>query len=98
MNEITGKVTGITFFNVSKYTWDRLKVGVLLTLDRDFDNVYDPNAIQVLYNRKQIGWVEKKDNVELALPLEQGMIVTTKIIRVYGTPTSTPHLEVQYTW
>lgn len=97
MNKIEGKITGLTFFNVLKI-WNKLQVGTLLTLKRDINNQYDSNAIQILYNREQIGWVEKKDNVEIALPLEQGIMIITKITRVYGTPTSTPHLEVEYAW
>ena len=97
-NKIEGKITGITFFNISGETWDKLKTGTLLTLNRDFNNQYDINAIQVLYAREQIGWIEKKDNVKLAALLGQNTLVTTKITRIFGNPVDRPHLEVQYTW
>ena len=97
-NKIEGKITGITFFKLSEETWDKLNVGTLLTLNRDNTNEYDTNAVQVLYQRKQIGWVDKKDNILIAQILDQGTIITTTIIRTFSTLSDRPHLEVQYTW
>lgn len=98
MNERKGKLTGMTFFKTSEETWNKLQAKTLLTLNRDRQNQYDKNAIQVLYNRKQIAWVAKEDNVLLAPLLDTGTIITTEITRVFGTPYDRPHIEISYTW
>ena len=97
-NKIEGKITGLTFFNIPEEIWNKLQVGKMLTLKRDIDNPYDSNAIQVLYNRQQIGWVDKKDNILIAQILDQGTIITTTIIRTFSTLSDRPHLEIEYTW
>lgn len=98
LNKIEGKITGITFFKIPEETWNKLQVGVILTLKRDTDNQYDANAVQILYNRKQIGWVDKQDNAIIASALDKGTIITTTITRIFGTPADRPHLEIEYTW
>ena len=59
--------------------WDELKVGTLLRMERDLDNRYDKNAVQVIYERGQededrflLGYIPSAENEEIAGLLEMG--------------------------
>ena len=56
--------------------WEELFVGVVLTLKREKDNRYDPNAIQVVYDSGLesyvLGYIPSKCNEELAKFLDMG--------------------------
>ena len=58
--------------------WDKLKVGTLLRLERELDNRYDPEAVAVIYDDKEmddsfrIGYIPREDNETIAGILEMG--------------------------
>ena len=62
--------------------WDELKVGTVLKLVRDKDNLHDPNAVAVVYEQKDdngtlkdeycIGYIPRGENEALANLLEMG--------------------------
>lgn len=62
--------------------WDRLKVGLVVRLERDTDNRYDPNAVAVIYDEAEeegeagetylLGYIPKTENETIAQLLEMG--------------------------
>ena len=58
--------------------WDKLKVGTVLQLQREKDNVHDPDAVAVVYYNDddnddyRIGYIPSVDNEIIASILEMG--------------------------
>ena len=62
--------------------WDELKVGTILRLERDKENLHDPNAVAVIYEQKKekeeivdeflLGYIPRCDNETIANLLEMG--------------------------
>ena len=62
--------------------WDLLKVGTELSLERDLENRYDPDAVAVVYYdrdscqqnspRYVVGYIPRDENTDLAHFLEMG--------------------------
>lgn len=93
---MNGIITGCTFFDIPMDVWDKLKVGTILELRRDIKNPYDKNAIKVIFEDKQIGWVDKNNAIKLAPAMDQGTVARAVITRVFGSPKDRPHIEVEY--
>lgn len=74
-------LAGRKYYDVDE-VWEELKVGTLLTLQRDYDNRHDENAVAVMYKHSDkqtgeeeelhLGYIPRTDNKELALLLEMG--------------------------
>lgn len=73
-----GAVTGLSFGSYGKYV-SRLNTGTQLELKRDHDNEHDANAIGVWIFGKQIGWIPKSQNAQLALAMDKGKEVQAVI-------------------
>ena len=59
--------------------WEELKVGTQLCLERDMDNRYDNNAVQVIYEREKnkrerflLGYIPAGENETIAGLIEMG--------------------------
>ena len=58
--------------------WEELKVGTLLKLERDKENRYDPDAVAIMYEKKDestpycIGYIPREDNETIAAFLDMG--------------------------
>lgn len=57
--------------------WDKLKVGTVLELQRDLENRYDPDAVAVMYHKKNgedycIGYIPRENNETIALIMDMG--------------------------
>lgn len=63
--------------------WEELHVGTILSLERDFDNHYDNNAVAVIFTKGidedtgesldfLLGYIPSDDNEEIAQLLEMG--------------------------
>ena len=58
--------------------WEELMVGTQLKLERDKENRYDPDAVAIMYEKKDeltpycIGYVPREENETLAAFLEMG--------------------------
>ncbi len=87
--------------------FDKLKVGTTLTLKRDLDNRYDPNAVAVVYYEKNgkktrasryvVGYIPRGENSELAAFLEMGWgeIFECRINRI--VPDAHPEKQIYLT-
>lgn len=86
---------------------DKLKVGTTLSLERDLENRYDPNAVSVVYydlnsnqdepSRFVVGYIPRDENSELAAFLEMGWgeIFECRINRII--PDAHPEHQVHLT-
>ena len=86
---------------------DKLKVGTTLSLERDLENRYDPNAVSVVYydlssNQEEparfvVGYIPRDENSELAAFLEMGWgeIFECRINRII--PDAHPEHQVHLT-
>ncbi len=58
--------------------WNELKVGTILQLERDTENRFDGNAVQVIYENEQrddrylIGYIPREDNEDISAFLDMG--------------------------
>lgn len=95
---IEGKITGCTFFQIKMREWQELEAGKTITLERDHNNPYDAHAVKAMFNGRQIGWIGKPENEQVAFNLDNNVDVTAEITRVFGDPMDRPHIELQFTW
>lgn len=98
-----------TMYHDADEVWDKLKVGVPLSLERELDNRYDPDAVEVVYydtdnaqhnpNRYVVGYIPRDENRELAAFLEMGWgeIFECRINRIISDahPENQVHLTIR---
>nr|WP_297707257.1 HIRAN domain-containing protein [uncultured Butyrivibrio sp.] len=61
---------------------DNIKVGDMLTLQRE-DNKFDSNAILILNeDKKKLGYVPEKDNIVFARLMDAGKLLKAKITQI----------------
>ncbi|MBR4389516.1 MAG: HIRAN domain-containing protein [Prevotella sp.] len=90
-------------FHDADEVWDKLKVGTVLRLEREIDNRYDPEAVAVVYDDKElddsfrIGYIPRKDNETIASILEMGWtdIFECRICKI--NPDAHPENQVHLT-
>jgi hypothetical protein len=63
----------------AKAVWDRLKVGDPLELVREPDNMHDPNAVRVEWNRHALGYIPRSENEPVARQLDRGNRLEARI-------------------
>jgi len=67
-----------TMYHEADEVWDKLKVGTVLQLRRDWENRYDGDAVAVMYCDVKtdecycIGYLPREDNSSVAALLEMG--------------------------
>lgn len=57
-----------------------LRVGDILTLEREADNPYDKFAVRCVYQDEFLGFIPKDSNYEIAAALDAGLELTAEII------------------
>lgn len=81
--------------------WDRLRIGMPLRLEREADNRYDPEAVQVIFNSDGedylLGYIPRGDNLALAPFFDMGHdnLFDCRISRL--SPEKHPEEQVQLT-
>ena len=74
-------VAGTTHLS-DKSVLDDIKVGMVLTLQRE-DNKFDSNAILILDEQKRkLGYVPEKDNIVFARLMDAGKLLKAKITKI----------------
>ena len=71
-------LAGFQFYS-GKVVSSEMKVGDPLTLVREPDNPYDPNAVRVEWRGEKLGYVPRADNADLARHLDRGTKVEARI-------------------
>jgi hypothetical protein len=69
-------------FYVGKMVWSEMKPGDPLTLVREPENAYDPNAVRVEWHGEKLGYVPRADNADLARLMDRGTKVEARISRL----------------
>ena len=81
--------------------WDQLRVGMPLRLEREPDNRYDPEAVQVVFNNDGedflLGYIPRGDNQSLAPFFDMGHddLFDCRISRI--SPEKHPEEQIQLT-
>lgn len=57
-----------------------LRVGDILTLEREADNPYDKFAVRCVYRDEFLGFIPKDQNYEIAAALDAGEELTAEIV------------------
>ena len=69
-------------FHAGKTLWPQMRVGDVLVLVREPENVHDRLAIRVEWNSYHIGYVPQRENRDVARLLDQGEQVFARISRL----------------
>jgi hypothetical protein len=69
-------------FHEGKALWEQLKEGDALTLTREPDNHYDPKAIRVEWQGHKLGYVPRRENLDLARLMDNGQQLHARITRM----------------
>lgn len=85
---INTKVAGVSYKNsdgtARQWLLRDVRAGNTVTLVRDKSNKFDKNAIKVMINGPQIGWIKKELAGDLAAMMDDGYIITGKVTRKTG--------------
>ena len=69
-------------YHAGKQLWSQMRVGDVLTLAREPDNVYDAKAVRVEWQGHKIGYVPRRDNSDVARFMDGGQILVARINRL----------------
>lgn len=69
-------------FHEGKALWSQLKEGDVLTLAREPENHYDPKAVRVEWQGHKLGYVPRRENLDLARLLDNGQQLKARITRL----------------
>jgi hypothetical protein len=71
-------LAGFLYYDGGK-VWDRMKKGDLLTLVREPANSHDSNAIRLEWQGHMLGYVPRRDNMDLARQMDLGARVEARV-------------------
>lgn len=104
MDKITNvdlKVVGVTFKNDDGssradkiFEMSQHKESVVIQLEREPQNAYDPNAIKVLADGKQIGYIGKDFSGILAPMMDNEFRTFSAIVKDCGEYKNRPYCEI----
>jgi len=81
--------------------WDDLKIGQVLRLERDPENKYDANAIQVIFNKDGedylLGFIPRSDNEQMAAFLDMDYDEAFECRISQLNPDTHPEQQIQLT-
>ncbi|HYP67355.1 MAG TPA: HIRAN domain-containing protein, partial [Thiobacillaceae bacterium] len=69
-------------FHEGKALRSEMKEGDALTLAREPDNQYDPKAIRVEWRGHKLGYVPRRENLDLARLMDNGQQLRARITRM----------------
>lgn len=91
---MTAEVRGV-FYGDRRFAAHALEVGGLVSLERDYDNLADHNAIRVMAGAAEIGYLPRQVAQFLATELDVGTMVTATIASIERT--EIPKVELTLT-
>lgn len=71
-------LAGFVYYD-GKDAWDRMKRGDLLMLVREPANPHDSNAVRIEWQGRMLGYVPRRDNIDLARQMDHGARVDGRI-------------------
>lgn len=69
-------------FHAGKTVWRELQVGDELTLVRESDNRYDPQAVRIDWRGHKLGYVPRRENADVARLMDHGSHLVARISRL----------------
>ena len=75
--------------------WDEMRVGDALTLVREPDNPHDSNAVRVDWNGRQLGYVPRRENADVARQLDRGAPLRARISRLQMSRSPSKRIEFE---
>jgi hypothetical protein len=75
--------------------WPDLRNGDELTLVREPDNAFDPNAVRVEWRGRKLGYVPRRDNAALAWALDRGETLRARVSRAEWHPNPARRIAFQ---
>lgn len=95
IRELESPVMGIPYENRAIIA-AQVRVGDLLTLKAELDNPYDPNAVQVIFNEQQIGYIQrdKAGIVSRELQLSRQIVAQASRVGVVDRTERFPWIEL----
>lgn len=69
-------------YHAGKQLWPQMQVGDPLTLVREPDNVHDAKAVRVEWQGRKIGYVPRRENVDVARFMDGGQMLVARINRL----------------
>ena len=82
-------------YHEAKAIWDQMKLGDRLTLIREADNPFDPNAVRVDWNEHKLGYIPRAENAAVARQLDRGNRLSARITRLSQTRNHRRKLEFE---
>ena len=76
-------VAGFQYY-AGKRVWADLKEGDALSLVREADNAYDPNAVRVEWHGEKLGYVPHAGNESVAKLLDKGIHLSGRIVNLHA--------------
>jgi hypothetical protein len=71
-------LAGFVYYD-GKDVWEGIKRGDALTLAREPSNPHDPNAVRIEWRGRMLGYVPRKDVVDLARQMDHGARVVARV-------------------
>ena len=75
--------------------WPDLRNGDELTLVREPDNAFDPNAVRVEWHGRKLGYVPRRDNAALAWAMDRGETLRARVSRCEWHPNPARRIAFQ---
>lgn len=69
-------------YHAGKQLWDEMKIGDALELVREPDNPYDAKAVRVEWRGQKLGYVPRRENVDIARLMDRGARLEARITRL----------------
>lgn len=75
--------------------WPDLRNGDELTLVREPDNAFDPNAVRVEWHGRKLGYVPRRDNAALAWAMDRGETLRARVSKAEWHPNPARRIAFQ---
>lgn len=69
-------------YHAGKKLWEEMKAGDALELVREPDNPYDAKAVRVDWRGQKLGYVPRRENVDIARLMDGGVKLEARISRL----------------
>ena len=87
-------LAGSQYYAVAE-VWHLIRPGDRLTLEREPGNRHDRNAVRVVWNGQQIGYVPRAENRAVARALDQGEMLEARVARLRDDPNPWRRVEIE---
>jgi hypothetical protein len=87
-------LAGFLYYD-GKDVWDQIRLGDKLSLVREPANPHDPAAVRLEWRGHRLGYVPRKDNVDLARQMDHGAPVEARMTELRILPNGRRRLSYE---